>query len=191
MLRCTSLRPYGSLPVMTECSVEECSKDKWARGWCQQHYNQWKNHGDPTIFIYGPRSTPIDERFWSRVDAEGDCWLWTGPLNQDGYGRFWDGKRVRRTHKWAYEYLVGAVPLGFELDHLCRVTACVNPDHLEPVTHAENMRRGIAGFRKDKQFCKRGHEFVPENIYTKSNGGRQCRECTLQSNARIRERKRT
>jgi len=81
------------------------------------------------------------ERLLENVDKSGDCWLWTGQLNNKGYGLFSYRNQKRAAHVVLWEHLVGLVPTGLELDHLCRITACVNPDHLEPVTHAENMRR--------------------------------------------------
>lgn len=90
------------------------------------------------------RSTGADEdRFWAQVQlARGDgCWLWTGPLTDDGYPRFRLKDRPVRAHRWAYERLVGPIPAGLTLDHLCEVPACVRPDHLEPVTRSENLRR--------------------------------------------------
>ena len=71
-------------------------------------------------------------------------------VNADGYGTFWDGERKRLAHVVAYELFVGPVPDGRELDHLCRVPACVRPTHLEPVTHAENLRRGLHRWARDE-----------------------------------------
>lgn len=71
-----------------------------------------------------------------------DCWLWTGAKTGDDYGVIIEGGRKVGAHRWLYERLVGPVPEGLDLDHLCRRHDCVNPDHLEPVTHQENIRRG-------------------------------------------------
>lgn len=74
------------------------------------------------------------------------CWIWTaGTTGKTGYGAFHDGTRSITAHKFVYELLVGPTPDGMELDHLCRVRLCCNPDHLEPVTHAVNTARGIVG----------------------------------------------
>jgi hypothetical protein len=119
------------------------------------------------------------ERFWGFVTKTDTCWLWQGSKNK-GYGQF----TVRRpesltkklaAHRYAYELLVGSIPDGLDLDHLCRVPACVNPAHLEPVTRKENLRRGISG-NGSKTHCKRGHEFTPENTYKTANG-RGCVAC--------------
>lgn len=87
----------------------------------------------------------LAERFWPKVDASGDCWEWTGARNPEGYGRIGAGRRGSATlhaHRVAWELLVGPVPAHLELDHLCRNPRCVNPDHLEPVSRTENIRRG-------------------------------------------------
>lgn len=122
--------------------------------------------------------------FWERVDKESDpngCWLWTGVENQ-GYG-CWNGKKAHRV-SYKIAHGSGSIPMGFVLDHLCRNTICVNPDHLEPVTHAENLRRGANGVLKTH--CKRGHPWVPENIYTSPKGKRHCKVCNRESARKLR-----
>lgn len=83
---------------------------------------------------------PVD-RLTESVHFDVECWLWTGQLNNHGYGLFSYKNRKRAAHLVLWEHVVGPVPNGLELDHLCRVRHCVNPDHLEPVTHEENQRR--------------------------------------------------
>lgn len=121
------------------------------------------------------------ERFWSKVEPTGFCWLWKESTVK-GHGSFFlsraEGKAY--SHRWAYEHLVGPIPEGLELDHLCRVRHCVNPDHLEPVTRRENFLRGYAiGARSVREGkCRKGHEYTPENTYTRNDGrGRMCRTC--------------
>ena len=104
-----------------------------------------------------------------------DCIPWLGSLFPNGYGRL-DG---RVAHRVIYEALIGPVPEGLQLDHLCRNRACVNVNHLEPVTQRENIRRGS---RPNQTHCKRGHEYTPENTYRRgSSGARQCRACQRRS----------
>lgn len=115
-------------------------------------------------------------------DPDG-CWIWPGALNRAGYGsvttRF-DNERgylTRIAHRVAYEIIVGPVPAGAELDHLCRQRACVNPKHLEPVSHRENVRRGTNP-SSAKTHCKWGHAFTEDNIrYARNGRKRVCRKC--------------
>ena len=90
------------------------------------------------------------DRFCAKVSPEPNtgCWLWTGATVR-GYGQFWQGDRKILAHRFAYVNLVGLVPIGKELDHLCRVRCCCNPAHLEPVTRRENMLRAPANAPKD------------------------------------------
>jgi hypothetical protein len=113
----------------------------------------------------------MEERFWRKIEV-GDCWEWKAAVDTYGYGSFWRSPAMARAHKVAWELLVGPVPHGLELDHLCRNRRCVNPDHLEPVTHAENARRANAGRRKP--VCLRGHD---------KQGRVGCPECARISNA--------
>lgn len=83
--------------------------------------------------------------FWSKVAATEGCWLWAASKNEDGYGRFRSKTGLTAAHVFAWTEAYGPVPGGLELDHLCRNRACVRPDHLEAVTHAENVRRGALG----------------------------------------------
>jgi hypothetical protein len=117
--------------------------------------------------------------FWSRVTKTDTCWIWTGPLGRGGYGRAkFDGVTMY-AHRFAYELLVGPIPEGLSLDHLCRARDCVNPEHLEPVTHRENCLRsaGPTAINAAKTHCIRGHEFTPENTIVRAGGSRNCREC--------------
>lgn len=95
-------------------------------------------------------ATPVDRRVWDFIEKTDSCWLWTGHTTQDGYGRIRHGaasptpEATHIVHRLVYEQLVGPIPEGMVLDHICRVRNCVNPKHLEPVTNAENLRRTTA-----------------------------------------------
>lgn len=114
------------------------------------------------------------------VDAETGCWNVSGSIASNGYPRMSrDGKDVN-THRVMFENWYGDVPEGAQLDHVCRNHRCCNPEHLEPVTQAENIARGMSpgavAVRSNR--CRRGHAFTPENTYTKpSTGHRMCRTC--------------
>ena len=116
-------------------------------------------------------------RFWSKVNKTGGCWLWTACIRPDGYGAFSLNAKARLAHRLAYIELVGPIPEGKTLDHLCRVRNCVNPDHLEPVSIAENVQRGI-NYWRNRTHCSAGHEYTPENTMEGKNGaGLPCRVC--------------
>lgn len=133
----------------------------------------------------------FEERYVSEPNS--GCWLWLGKITTPHrYGVLsltTNGKiRELKAHQVAYQIYVGAIPGGLELDHKCRVRCCVNPDHLEPVTRRENIRRGASRVADNmrKTHCPQGHVYSHENTYLDPKGGRKCRECH-----RINERERS
>lgn len=121
-----------------------------------------------------PGDERLPRRFWDKVSvcpATG-CWLWTARIWGGGYGAFYWHGHTRQSHRVSYEALVGPIADGLQADHLCRVRACCNPAHIEPVTCKENIRRGNAravrmSEKVDRTHCKRGHEMTSDNVFLK------------------------
>lgn len=125
----------------------------------------------------------LEKRFWRYVEKTDTCWLWTAGRNIGGYGVMGNmpGRRpfTCQAHRVSYEIHKGPIPAELTIDHLCRVRHCVNPEHLEAVTFAENVRRGISPPAQNgrKTHCVHGHEFTAENTYIRPDGDRGCRAC--------------
>lgn len=133
--------------VTPPCSIDGCERPSRRRGWCHTHYERWRKHGRTELSARPSR----EDRFWAKVQKTETCWLWTAAKNGPGYGQFGLGTRedgLVFAHRFAYELVVGPIPEGLVIDHLCRTPACVRPDHLEPVTMRENMRRGDCPWAK-------------------------------------------
>ena len=148
-------------------------------------FHRWlKLPGAPPLrHRYGPKLLPLTERFWEKVDRRDsdECWPWLASLDANGYGQIYGGPLKptnRKAHQVSYEINVGPIPSGLELDHTCRNPACVNPSHLEPVTHRENDLRGVGvGARNArKSHCSKGHPYdLMNTLFGKR--GRICRTC--------------
>jgi hypothetical protein len=137
-------------------------------------------------------STSLPARFKSKIVLEPNgCWYYTAH-KIGGYGRYSVARLTVPAHRYSYEFFLGPVPAGMQLDHLChtlddscragdrcRHRACVNPAHLEPVTCKENVyrSRGLAAINAAKDSCVRGHAFTVANTYIMKDGGRSCRLC--------------
>lgn len=117
-------------------------------------------------------------RLLSKVQHIDDHWLWTGAITSGGYGNMWHQGKYRPAHRVSYELLIGPIPEGLELDHLCRVRNCVNPEHLEPVSRRENLVRGqtIVADQLQRVACPKGHAYDASNTYVHA-GQRFCRTC--------------
>ena len=110
------------------------------------HYTRWLRHRDPNITkVGGLPPIPVETRLLDAISPEPNsgCWLYLGPLQPDGYGGITFNGKTCRAHRVSYTIFKGEIPPGLELDHLCRVRCCVNPDHLEPVSRLVNVRREI------------------------------------------------
>lgn len=155
--------------------------------------------------VYKKRAVVAPEvRFMKKVCvAESGCWEWIGFCNNDGYAMFSKSKHEYvSAHRWAYQHFVGPIPAGLEIDHTCNVRNCVNPAHLEPITHQENVKRGvvrgsyknhilIGQYNAAKTHCRNGHEYTPENtVLDAHNGARRCRICEKAKAARYYAKKR-
>lgn len=148
----------------------------------------------------GKETRPAIMRFFSHVEAiKNGCWNWVGAMKFNGYGNFSIRKnKVRKSysaHRWAYINLVGDIPQGLAVDHLCRNRKCVNPSHMELVTLKENLLRGIgfSGENARKTHCKKGHPLVAVPLSRKTSAQRHCPICEREEaglwNKNNRERK--
>lgn len=148
------------------------------------------------------RKIPIEQRFWKYVKPPhhwGECWEWMGTHEHHGYGILTlkkDGKVTSASaHRMAYELMFGEVEKSLDLDHLCRNPGCVNPYHLEPVTHRENVMRGtsICAINNIKTHCIRGHPLSGDNLVQGDwrRGRRTCKICDSMNRKqpKIRERR--
>lgn len=133
---------------MTKLCECGCGRPAPIAKWNRKAYGHVK--GQPIRFIKGHAGHDKQRIEWSDalwevcdVGYETPCWLWTGNrIDRHGYGRFALGRPSQLAHRVSYELYVGPVPAGYDLDHLCRNPRCINPSHLEPVPHVENIRRG-------------------------------------------------
>jgi hypothetical protein len=202
---------------MTACTVDGCDAPQHARRWCTRHYQRWKRTGHPTggrDVAPRPSGLTTVERFWSKVATDGPavvtrpelgpCWVWTAGT-RNGFGAFntpaTDTAPQRRVdaHRFAYEQVVGPIPAGHELEHLCHVVdiehcpagpdcphrRCVNPAHLRLINHADRTLRGrsLAARNARQTHCPEGHRYD----LVDSTGRRRCRRC-LTDNATARYR---
>ena len=141
----------------------------------------------PLRFINGHSGGNKAKGLLYHIDMSTGCWIWDRAKDERGYGRVWNPKGGSSlAHRVMYEKVHGPIPEGKDIDHLCRNTSCINPEHLEVVDHRTNVLRGEGTPAKHAQqsHCKRGHLFTPENTYVNRNGGRECRACRQLRRAR-------
>jgi len=177
---CGCLRNLKVLPVKTFpdkiCVI--CGSSWTPKTWAQSERNCTCSQACKVKHISARRRRPLDElkaelEEKSTLQPSG-CITWNGRIYRGGYGRTCVHGRLQMVHRVAYEIAKGPIEPGLCIDHLCRVRSCINPDHLEAVTHQENVRRGA---RATQTHCHRGHEFTLENTRHLSSGGRVCRAC--------------
>lgn len=132
------------------------------------------------------------DRLVEHIDFTPDCWVWTGNRHEAGYGRIMIDRVLWRAHRAVYEATVGPIPDGLHIDHLCRNRACVNPDHLEPVTEQVNILRGVSphALNARKTHCQEGHPFAGDNLLLWADGKRRCRICMTERNRQTTARRR-
>jgi hypothetical protein len=171
------------------CSIPGCGRKRSARGWCKRHYNHWLLYGDPIAEM----DKPLHERLVGMWSVDGECWVWKGSHTNRGYGVVnWTRLGLIQVvaHRVVYEALVGSIPEGLELRHSCDNPSCVNPSHLLPGTHAENMKDMADRNRSpylNGTHCQRGHDLSLPNAIMP---GRKtsCHECH-KDKSRERQRK--
>lgn len=185
----------SSTQIKKSCRISDCTRPVRAKGLCSLHYQRERAHGDPLISRQGqrPKRDPWS-LFMQKVTIQAnDCWIWTGAMVK-GYGVLTVDKKRWRAHVWAWVQKHGERPRYpdghrlagrvLPLDHFkCDTPACVNPDHVRPVTDRENSLRSGSptAFNAAKTQCPVGHELSGENVWIDSKGGRNCRTCRRRS----------
>lgn len=182
-------------PEVRACAVDQCERPLHGRGLCAMHLQRLRRRGGV------PPRPSLEERIWSKIDTSGGpvaCWPWLDHRCIEGYGKFWvdRSQTSAMAHRVAYELVLGPIPVGMTIDHRCHTEAlraglcpggrsclhrrCCNPDHLDPVTHADNVLRGAGppSLNARKTHCIRGHPLSGANVIVRFDGkGRGCRAC--------------
>lgn len=176
-----------------ECSIDGCDRQHYARGWCQMHYLRWRSNGDPHIVraLHGADLETLTRRWFTQGHPH-ECWPWRGRSISQGYGQLRHDGKTHKAYRLVYELLVGPIPQGLEIDHICRNRICVNPTHLEPVTKHENWRRSDCptAVNARKTHCPAGHAYDDVNART-YRGFRYCRACERARSTARRARRRS
>lgn len=178
---------------MKNCVVPDCGRKYEALGYCHSHYAQFRRTGVAPTLPFTPQTD--ETRFLEKVTKlPSGHWIWTGGTSSEGrYGTATFAKRLHPAHRVAWMLWRGSIPDDMVIDHLCRKTLCVNPDHLEPKSQHANILCGESpsALNAAKTHCIRGHEFTPENIQVTTHGGRQCIACLRSEEGRANARDRT
>lgn len=142
------------------CSVEDCDRTHRSRGYCDLHYQRYMKYG--TTEVQSAHYRNPEDAFAARTKRCGACTLWTGALDDCGYGSMWAHGRPVRAHRWAWERQRGPLPPGAQLDHICRNRSCVEVSHLRLATASENCAyRGPS---------KRPVNDLPRGVYPNGKG---------------------
>lgn len=191
---------------MRTCKESGCINPAHARDMCGMHYERWRIKTPKALRAPGKTAAmPLADRIWKYVQKGPGCWIWTGSMQANGYGNialslredFKGGSGRLLAHRAMYELLKGPIPAGLDLDHICRVRKCVNPEHLEPVTRQVNVLRGqtVTAANAIKTHCIHGHPFDESNtrIKKRPNGkqSRNCKACDARQTAEYKARKRS
>lgn len=171
-------RPKGQSPLSASNHIPpglcQCGCGEKTADYAATNRAEGRIKGQPARYLTGHhlRQSRVD----FIEDPQTGCWDWQLTKTSQGYGRKTVKGVKQFAHRLYYEKFVGPIPEGLSIDHLCRNPSCVNPAHLEPVTHQENMRR------TRRSHCRNGHEFTPENTYVNpSSGSRNCRVCMTET----------
>lgn len=177
--------------VQPPCRVNGCDRQASARSLCKMHYKRWLSHGETALDLPAKFATtlPLDDieaRILERCVQDGDCVVWTGTALPSGYGTISWNRRSWVVHRAMWTAKMGEIPTDddWTIDHLCRNKLCVNVEHLEVVTRAENSLRagGLAiaqgrNKQRNAMACKNGHKRTPENTKVAADGRRTCITC--------------
>lgn len=151
------------------CEQQPCERPARTLGYCHMHYRRMWRTGKAS-------GLSQKDAFFGHITHEtvDGCWIWDKPSHK-GYGQF----SGTTAHGWSFTYFMDDIPESIEIDHLCRVRACVNPWHMDPVPQKVNLLRGVGSpaMNARKTHCKRGHEFDVDNTYVNPKGQRTCRRC--------------
>lgn len=173
------------------CRIAECGKPTVCRQLCHGHYARLRRYGRPE------KETLKEKVMRNFTVNEAGCWIWSMGISFYGYGQIKWKREQKPAHRASWEVLRGPIPAGLQIDHLCRNRACINPDHLEPVTQRVNGLRGFGMGAQNarKTHCKQGHAFSGENVEIRKDngGGRRCKICkrtaSRKSKAKVRAKK--